>query len=50
MDMLNNHKQVQARDIESDEKRSRLDELYAMRNCMAKLIETQSRAIQESKQ
>jgi len=50
MDMLNNDKQVQARDIEGDEKPSRLDELYAMRKRMAKLIETQSRAIQESKQ
>jgi|tagenome__1003787_1003787.scaffolds.fasta_scaffold20411840_1 hypothetical protein len=51
MGMLSSHiKQVQARDIEGDEKRKRLDELYAMRNRMAKLIETQSRAIQGSKQ
>lgn len=51
MGMLSRHiKQVQARDIEGDEKRARLDELYAMRNRMAKLIETQSKAIQESNQ
>ena len=51
MGMLNSHiKQVQASDIEGDEKPARLDELCALRNHMAKLIETQSRSIQESKQ
>jgi hypothetical protein len=41
---------VQARDIEGEEKRQRLDQLYEVRNRIAKTIEERSREIQEQAQ
>ena len=35
---------VQARDIDGDDKRARLTELYDMRNRMAKMVETAARS------